>query len=195
MAADLVESSGISHTFIQDLESFFWVLIWIIITQVKSSWNDDWRTEFLDGTMRPKFYDHSPGKETTMMSPRDRIQSGGRAKKMFLQSAKLVDSEFEIPGNTTLCKLLISLKRAVARRYHNSTNVRSSFDNDFSDDQSEQPISNVNNNQLKDLSKEYFKNHGKMLRQFSKAVKAEWPDNDNAEPQDVLHSRFTTLYG
>ena len=35
MAADLVESSGIKQTFVHDLELFFWVLLWIVLTQVE----------------------------------------------------------------------------------------------------------------------------------------------------------------
>ncbi len=113
MAADLVKSSDIQHTFIQDLESFFWVLIWIVVTQVKSSWNDRKRTEFLEVTMRPKFFDQNQGKED-IMSSRCHTESGGTTKETFLTSTQLTNGKFDIPGNPTLRDLLIALKRIVA---------------------------------------------------------------------------------
>ncbi|KAF8498044.1 hypothetical protein F5888DRAFT_1567446, partial [Russula emetica] len=37
MAAELIECPKIRHTFIHDLESFFWVLMWIVVTQVPTT--------------------------------------------------------------------------------------------------------------------------------------------------------------
>jgi Fungal protein kinase len=195
MAADLVRSSDIQHTFIQDLESFFWVLIWIVVTQVKSSWDDEMRTEFLEVTMRPKFYDQNRGKENAMSS-RCHIQSGGTTKETFLTSTQLTDGKFDIPGNPTLRDFLIALKRIVAIRYNRPVKFRPSFGGDK--DYGSKLFDFDYENKLKThqaLEDEYFKDHSGILHQFQMAVAAEWPDNDEAEAQNVLQPRSTTLYG
>ena len=53
MAADLMGSSDIPQTFVHDLESFFWVMLWIVKTLVPSSWSPSTRSE-IDAIMNPK---------------------------------------------------------------------------------------------------------------------------------------------
>jgi len=95
MAADLVESPDIRQTLEHDLESFFWVLLWIVLMQVPCSWNISTRSKFIDNTMNPKVYD----------------RSGGQTKKTFLTADdKLREKDFEIPNNKRLRKLLRAMK-------------------------------------------------------------------------------------
>ena len=96
MAADLVEKLGTAHTLTQDLESVFWVLLWIVLKWVSSSWSDGQRASLLE-TMSSKWF-----------------------KSVFLTSAKLdvEDETFTIPGNPFLCDLLKGVEVTVAERYH-----------------------------------------------------------------------------
>ncbi len=61
MAADLVQRSSIPHTFIHDLESAFWVMLWVVILYMPSSWDIGDRSYFLKETMSPRVYDNSGG--------------------------------------------------------------------------------------------------------------------------------------
>ena len=56
MAAELIERPKIRHTFSHDLESFFWVLMWIVVTWVPTTWNESARSIFINGVMNPKVY-------------------------------------------------------------------------------------------------------------------------------------------
>jgi hypothetical protein len=61
MAADLVESSEIPQTLEHDLESFFWVILWIVMTRVPTNWTDEARSILINDTMSPKVYSHTRG--------------------------------------------------------------------------------------------------------------------------------------
>jgi hypothetical protein len=99
MAADLVESPPLQQTFVHDLESFSWVLLWIVLTQVKTGWDDTSRSSFLRKTFTAK-------------------EDLGREKKMFLKDPDSLDLDlFHIPGNTTLPQFLYGLKKTVSSRY------------------------------------------------------------------------------
>jgi hypothetical protein len=63
MAAGLVKCPNIPHTFVHDLESLYWVLFWIDLTHVQSSWTDESRSSFIKGPMSPNVYSHCGGKE------------------------------------------------------------------------------------------------------------------------------------
>jgi len=38
MAAELIKSTNTPQTCAHDLESFFWVLLWIVMAQVETNW-------------------------------------------------------------------------------------------------------------------------------------------------------------
>ena len=99
MAVDLVEDPNTLQTLEHDLESFFWVLLWIVLTQVPCSWNIGLRSQFINDTMRPNVYG----------------QSGGQARKTFLTNPyKLRKTDFDIPHNERLCTFLYKMKDIVA---------------------------------------------------------------------------------
>ncbi|KAI0283056.1 hypothetical protein BGY98DRAFT_952758 [Russula aff. rugulosa BPL654] len=94
----LVEGPDICHTHAHDLESFFWVLIWIVLRRVKTTWDIEKHSSFINGTM----------------SLRVCGTSGGDSKRAWLTS-KSVDN-LEIPGNETLTELVLVFKESVAGR-------------------------------------------------------------------------------
>lgn len=61
MAAALTEDSTTPHTFKHDLESFFWVLIWAVVSFMPTSFTVEGRSSFLKETMSPKLYINSGG--------------------------------------------------------------------------------------------------------------------------------------
>ncbi|KAF8503365.1 hypothetical protein F5888DRAFT_1903888 [Russula emetica] len=103
MAADLVEEFGTKQTFAHDLESFFSVLLWIVLTQVETSWGDGFRSSFLEDTFSTKVYKGSGGSNKTMvLTSRIALHETGK---------------FKIPDNPTLAKFLYQLKTTVFARY------------------------------------------------------------------------------
>jgi hypothetical protein len=100
MAADLVQQSSTAHTFIHDLESAFWVMHWVVLLYLKTTWNDANRSSFL--------------KE--MMSPRVYKSSGGKNKLFFMQSEHSL-SGFSVSQNPALTALLLNLKKTLSIRH------------------------------------------------------------------------------
>lgn len=91
MAADLVERPNTHQTFVHDLESFFLVLLWTVLTEVQTGWTDGHRSSFT-GTINPKIYS----------------DWGGPAKTTFLISSIAVsETEFQIPKNPTFADLCV----------------------------------------------------------------------------------------
>ena len=54
MVADLIQRLNIAHTFVHDLESTFWVLLWVTFAYMPNTWSDVDRSSFLRGTMSPR---------------------------------------------------------------------------------------------------------------------------------------------
>ena len=165
MAADLVESSTTLQTLKHDLESFFWVLLWIVLMQVPCSWGLGRRSRFINETMDPRLYGQD--------------QDGGNAKKMFLtHKDSLRKEEFDIPNNTVLHGLLKSLKKIVAARH------RLPPDN---------PNEEAESSYKQGLT--YLEDHKKMLKEFRKSLESEWPTKDPAEYQRITVSKSTLAAG
>ena len=100
MAADLVQRPSIAHTFVHDLESTFWVLLWVTLSYMSTSWGTEERSSFLKETMSPRVYNNS----------------GGSNKIYFMQSNSAI-LEFSVCNNPILTALLISMKMTLAVRY------------------------------------------------------------------------------
>src|SRR5258708_18858235 len=77
MAGDLIQQFNIRHTFAHNLESFFWVLLWIVLTWVPTYYTDAVHSSFIHG----------------MMSLKVCSSSGGSAKTNFLVSSHTVSSK------------------------------------------------------------------------------------------------------
>jgi hypothetical protein len=186
MAADLVESPNTLQTLEHDLESFFWVLLWIILTQVPCSWDITIRSKFINDTMRPNVYG----------------QSGGQAKMTFLTSDTF---RFEIPNNTTLSELLIALKHTVAARHHPQPSLPGKFWPNIAKDKKVKTQTANGEEETKtqmELQLEwalteyheglkYLEDHSTMLRQFKEALDDEWPSNDKAVFQGTMAAKST----
>lgn len=176
MAANLVANPNTTQTFVDDLESIFWVVLWIVLTQVQVSWSDEYRSSFIEGTMNPKVYSHC----------------GGRAKKIFLKSDDaLSEEEFEIIGNPTLRDLLEGLHSLIGARYRippSKKNKPFLPDNIASGAKSMSPEALEEATETYKRQFNHLKDHTMILRQFKAALAYEWPPSDKAKPQRLMAS-------
>src|SRR5216684_3793940 len=104
MAGDLIQQFNIWHTFAHDLESFFWVILWIVLTQVQTYYTDAVCSSFIHRTMSPKVCSGS----------------GGSMKMNFLVLSHMLEERVEdfcLPNNPSLCALLVVMKHTVADWY------------------------------------------------------------------------------
>lgn len=104
MAAELVESADTPQTYAHDLESFFWVLLWVVITLVKTN---------LKGTKLSSIFH-----DVMNCTP------GSVVKADFLKSDRLAEKVFEIPGNPYLRRLLEELQTTIASWYNRPKNKK-----------------------------------------------------------------------
>jgi len=182
MAADLVESSDVEQTFVHDLESFFWVLFWIVLMQVKTSWNDAKRSSFLATTFSPGVSIGSEGGTT-----------GGDSKKNFLLwESALKEKNFNTPNNSPLHDLLDGLHELLRVRHCDPPHVQqaqSVFAPRVLD--GGPPLRDKYDEERAEYDRQlgWLKDHQMMLRQFAKALGSlEWPANDKAVFQDLMPS-------
>ena len=64
MAADLVNDFDADQDTTHDLESFFWVLMWVVVKCIQTNWDQLSCSSFIYDTMSLRVYGHI-GSETT----------------------------------------------------------------------------------------------------------------------------------
>ena len=89
MAADIVALPNIIHTFIHNIESAFWVLLWMACAYTPASWDVGTRSSFMRDTMSPRVF----------------VGTGGGNKLFFLQDEALL-AKFNITNNHTFTSFL-----------------------------------------------------------------------------------------
>jgi hypothetical protein len=82
MAAELVQDPSILHTFEHDLESVFWVLLWMTLLYMETTCDVGTRSSVLNSTMNPAVY----------------MGSGGMNKLNFMRDKAAV-YEFKTPNS------------------------------------------------------------------------------------------------
>ncbi|KAF8502325.1 hypothetical protein F5888DRAFT_1871862 [Russula emetica] len=175
MAAELIERPKIRHTFSHDLESFFWVLMWIVVTRVPTTWDESTRSIFINGVMNPKVYSNI----------------GSTEKSTWLKAGNpLREKGFQIRDNPILHKLAMELYDSVAGQYCPRPSDQA-------------PPTKLNpyilsgrilckNPEEEDKNYEigltFLKDYDTLLKQFEQALNAEWPSNDKASLQSIARS-------
>ncbi|KAF8488032.1 hypothetical protein F5888DRAFT_1755852, partial [Russula emetica] len=175
MAAELIERPKIRHTFSHDLESFFWVLMWIVVTRVPTTWDESARSIFINGVMNPKVYSNI----------------GSTEKSTWLKAGNpLREKGFRIRDNPILHELAMELYDSVAGQYRPRPSDQA-------------PPTKLNpyilsgrslrkNPEEEDKNYEigltFLKDYDTLLKQFEQALNAEWPSNDKASPQSIARS-------
>jgi len=171
MAAELVRSCSTPQTCAHDLESFFWVLLWIVTTQVESNMMEMTRSSIFHDVMN--------------------CAQGSMVKALFLKTADgLAEEGFEIPGNPNLRRLLRELQTTLASAYRERINMSSSsvtkenMESGVTDSKSDGKESGDRKSpQFLSEFKELYK---KLSLHFSEALAGtDWPSDDKANPQDI----------
>ncbi|KAH9026933.1 hypothetical protein EDB83DRAFT_2319707 [Lactarius deliciosus] len=100
MAADLVMDPCTTHSFIHDLKSTFYVLLWLALQYMKNSWKAGIRSNFINTTMNPQIFG----------------DTGGRGKVNFMGNCKALQ-DFSITSNDPLTSLIRKLKDVLSIWY------------------------------------------------------------------------------
>ena len=176
MAADIVVSPNVVHTFIHDVESAFWVLIWMTCTYLPISWDVGQRSSFLMNTMNPRIY----------------LDTGGGQKMAFLTARSLLDS-FTVIGNDIFTSLLLLLMDVLRVRHLPLPRAPSAFDvmlnRERMDDQDlESRI------EMHKESMDLLKDHKFVLSMFEQALQfKDWPEHDRAELQPTVMPNYVEI--
>jgi hypothetical protein len=187
MAADLIEDPKICQMFVHDIESAFFLLLWMSICYIKSNWDESRRSDFINSIFHPPVYGHS----------------GGSTKMMFMQSTKLDSLEFVT--NKHLAALLRAWKKVLAFRYAKrpekaprvqEVDVRDVILRTHHKDGQSAESASQDEEDLKRQLLEYellmsgLKNHNVFLEVLDEVlVREEWPLSEPAEWQSIIPSR------
>jgi Fungal protein kinase len=180
MAGDLVTGSNIWHTFAHDLESFFWVLLWIVLTQVQTNYTDEDHSNFIHGTMN-----------STVCSAR-----GGSQKASFLASPLMLLNELGHPGNRTLTTLVVNLKRTVADRYCSTEEPSDSTEFATIDPYTlkiKAQDAAADNSASKDgpMQVGFLEDHSVVIKIFATSLLLMWPSDDKAKACRIMQPLCT----
>jgi len=184
MAANLVRQSNIAHTFVHDLESAFWVLLWVAFAFMPNTWSDVDRSSFLRETMSPRVY----------------ATSGGRSKLFFMQADHSM-WDFHVDNNFPLTGLIKNLKRTLSIRH---TPRPSPTLAPLWEDGPEAILAEADDDEFSNTAKEHsglvdqmIRNHDMLMRclndhsvilsMIQRSLRSPgWPSNDAAVPQAVI---------
>ena len=187
MAADLVEDPTICQTFVHDIESAFFLLLWMSIGFIKSSWDEARRSNFINSIFQPQVYGGS----------------GGSTKVMFMQSKGLESLEFTT--NAPLAQLLRAWQEMLRFRHvkppaahAEEFDVRDAIRQGQGAKSASKPAATNES-----LQKEYqdqlhdheffmlaLQNHDAILTVLDGVLKRKgWPDLEPAERQSIILSR------
>jgi hypothetical protein len=161
MAAELILTPHIAHTFMHDLESVIWVLMWITLKYTVTNWSVGVRSSFVSDTMSPRVF----------------MNSGGQNKLFFMQSPISLKG-FTVDQNPQLTSLLFGLKE-ILHRHHVGKPL------DQRDDDS-----SAHRTPVEDISEDVFlKAHALVIDTFNKYLDSpNWPNNDEAQLQPIVLS-------
>jgi hypothetical protein len=193
MAADLIEDPNICQTFVHDIESAFFLLLWMALLYVKSSWENPTLSNFIKSVFHPQVVG----------------SSGGPTKIMFMQSDRLDSLKFTT--NAPLANLLCLWKTTLAIRYAKRPErvhrVQKSDVKDVirrarhdhtqgaesavaTDDLSQEEEKYRGELQEYELLKSALQDHDVVLKILDEYLEGrEWPTTEPAEKQCILLSR------
>ena len=102
MSATLVKCNDMPHTFVDDLESMFYVIMWLVLMYSPNSMTAEVRMSFMQQVLDPVQY----------------AGTGGSAKADFLQGRSVLrDLELHNPNRPELQTLLLNLATLFSVRY------------------------------------------------------------------------------
>jgi hypothetical protein len=114
MAADLIADPEISQTFVHDLESAFYVMFWLSLKYLPSSYDPSKRGSVLSGLFNPTPID-SPLIRRHSSANLDSLHNRGTDSKVNWMANSQDLQHFMVTGNLPLSYLLLSLKSILGR--------------------------------------------------------------------------------
>lgn len=193
MAADLIEQPDLAQTFIHDIESAFFVLLWMAICYVESTWDTSHRSSFVNIIFNPPVFG----------------DSGGSTKAMFMRSDEQEIPKF--PKNRPLAQLLTQLKLSLSYRHKQPPEPsrghdtvadnakRLTLESQGSTDtvetlEGETSMKEADFNRQRhdyDLNLGFLKDHKYIINLISGYImEGGWPDTEPAEKQGFVLSRI-----
>ena len=168
MSAELVEDPNAPQTVEDDLESFYWVLLWICLSYMDTNLEPGLRSSILNNTMNPRVYGGT----------------GGCDKKNFIVNPTSLKN-LEVDASPVMSKLIKSLHKRLGERYQS----------ELSDSELLFPSSSTTSDttssaiQSAEQSKKAV-NHEELLQILREALeKGPWGKDDGASPQDIIPSQ------
>ena len=181
MAADLIADPEISQTFVHDLESAFYVMFWLSLKYLPSSYDPSKRGLVLYKVFNPVPVDSPLGtmRSSINLEPlHNRGINCGIDNKVNWMANSDDLSNFEFTGNPTLSKLLSSLKKVLMHR-HLSSNTIDGFVGLLPDDTLQKEV-------REKLSKRRNVEYSQVLKELDDALRKEWPHDDSAQLQKII---------
>jgi hypothetical protein len=194
MAADLIRDPTISQTVIHDLESAFYVMFWLSLKYLPSSYNPSMRGSVISNVFNPIPLDSplSPKSSSADLGPRHK--RGIDSKANWMANSDDVD-DFEVTGNACLSSLLSSLKNMLGPRHLNERSKNAFWDRLKSlqraiIDEPREGLSKERNVEYSQrlLDEALNVDHSQVLERLDEALqfRDQWPPSDFAQLQDII---------
>ena len=180
MSAELIDDPKVPQTVEDDLESFYWVLLWICLSYMESNLDTGRRSAILKGTMNPRVYKGT----------------GGCDKKNFL--ANLGSLRRLTMDNCPVMPMLIkSLHKRLGGRYRlepadsDLLQPGSSPTSDPMQSETKHASEGVTSSGIQSAEQSTKAvGHEELLQMLQDALKKDsWPEADRAVRQDVIDSQ------
>jgi hypothetical protein len=171
MAADLVMNPRITQTEEHDLESVFWILLWMCLSYMKTTMPPGLRADILNNTMSPRVHDGS----------------GGMGKANFMASS-IALGDLTTP-NCPMADLLKDLHGLLSKRYRPQPKQDSSSASPAPDRMQSEAEHTVEGATVDAARRDKVK-HEEVLAMLEGFIGKEgWPDNDLAMTQERVVSK------
>ena len=183
MAADLVVAPKTIHTFVHDLESAFYVVLWLSIKYLGNSWSDRERAMAMIDLFNPHSFD----------------DVGSSSKLNWMTNAIKLLNAFDVLNNRVLTNVLRSLAEIFQARCRILNSGGEPKDRPFfSSQETEPPTVGRNDFHSLDDYEAVIKIFNLSLDVgFLATLKEEWPVGDSAEVQDIAilkESLYSSYY-
>ena len=186
MAADLIANPFTPQTYVHDLESAFYVMFWLSLKYLPSSYSPSKRGMILSTVFNPKpaGLPYSRVRSSVSLS----LQNDGDEVKVNWMANSNDVTQFKVTGNKPLSDLLSTLKTLLGARHVNVEIMNELLNSHFQSNTGQAQV------QFKAPTVEY----SDILMALDEALEEQWPNNDSARLQKIelpMSSRLGALSG
>lgn len=173
MAADLVADPSVTHTFVHDLESAFYVVFWLSIKYLSNSWSPQRRATVMHHLFNPPV-----------------SQVGTPSKKGWMARAGNEVIDFEITGNPALTGLIKTLIPLFQARHMALPNSQPATEYNFST----RPHQSLQNETAIKGYLDELRDHEEVLNIFRNSLEPTWLTDEPATKQDMPPYEISIRY-